>query len=238
MGGPAGGIQDRRGIGGYRARAPMGQARAFPMRPAVALRLGRVSNLPTVWTNVLAGMVLSGHAVADWRLAGTLVAVSLAYVGGMYLNDAFDAEVDALERPHRPIPSGEASRNAVFAIGLALLATHILLLAVVGYVPAGGTGSPPVLAGLALAAAIVIYDRWHKANPLSTVVMGLCRVLVYVIAGYSVADTLPEALWFGAAMLLCHLIGLSYAARQETLARVENLWPLVLLAVPLMYGMW
>ena len=30
------------------------------MTPLTALRLGRVSNLPTVWTNALAGIALSG----------------------------------------------------------------------------------------------------------------------------------------------------------------------------------
>ena len=31
----------------------------------VALRLGRVSNLPTVWTNTLTGIVLAGGALAS-----------------------------------------------------------------------------------------------------------------------------------------------------------------------------
>jgi 4-hydroxybenzoate polyprenyltransferase len=87
-----------------------------------ALRLGRVSNLPTVWTNALAGVVLSGGALGlgGWGLL--LIGLSLLYVAGMYLNDAFDAGIDAVERPSRPIPSGEASRIAVFANGFGLLA--------------------------------------------------------------------------------------------------------------------
>ena len=75
-------------------------------RAAVYLRLGRVSNLPTVWTNVLAGAALAGAAVGPGRLALPLVACSLFYPGGMYLNHAFDREIDARERPERPIPSG------------------------------------------------------------------------------------------------------------------------------------
>jgi hypothetical protein len=38
-----------------------------------------------------------------------LLSVSLIYVAGMYLNDAFDRDYDAAERPTRPIPSGEVS---------------------------------------------------------------------------------------------------------------------------------
>ena len=54
------------------------------------LILGRVSNLPTVWTNTLAGCALAGAAVGPGRLALLAIAFSLLYTGGMYLNDAFD----------------------------------------------------------------------------------------------------------------------------------------------------
>ena len=73
------------------------------MTLSVALRLGRVSNLPTVWTNALAGLVLAGQAGWDPRIPPLLLALSLFYVAGMYLNDAFDREIDARERPERPI---------------------------------------------------------------------------------------------------------------------------------------
>lgn len=73
------------------------------MTPAVAFRLGRVSNLPTVWSNVLAGAALAGAAgVSPPALVALMIAISLFYVGGMWLNDAFDAEIDARERPERP----------------------------------------------------------------------------------------------------------------------------------------
>ena len=70
-----------------------------------ALKLGRVSNLPTVWSNVIAAFALTGGA--PLRVVVTAaVAMSLLYVGGMYLNDAFDRDIDASERANRPIPSG------------------------------------------------------------------------------------------------------------------------------------
>ena len=51
------------------------------------LVLGRVSNLPTVWTNALAGVVLAGSATGSEFYWAALV-LTLAYIGGMYLNDA------------------------------------------------------------------------------------------------------------------------------------------------------
>ena len=201
----------------------------------IALSLGRVSNLPTVWTNTLAAVVLSGGALTDTRLVPLLVALSLFYVGGMYLNDAFDAGIDARERPERPIPSGQVSRATVFGAGFAMLGLGLAILAWIG--ATGGTGLWPLAGGLGLAAAIVFYDCYHKANPLSPVVMGLCRVLVYVTAGLCVAVPLPAPLWIGAGLLLCYLIGLTYVAKQENLGAVKNLWPLLFLAAPVVAGL-
>lgn len=201
---------------------------------ADALRLGRVSNLPTVWTNSLAGLALAGGFLAPLPLFLLMLAVSLAYVGGMYLNDAFDAEIDARDRPERPIPAGRVARVTVFQAGFAMLGASVVLLGIVGLET--GTGLRPPAAGLALAGLIVLYNRRHKGNPLSPLIMGLCRVFVYVAAGLCVTAALPQGLWIGAAMLLCHLIGLTYIAKQETLGRVANLWPLAFLAAPLVYG--
>ncbi len=65
-------------------------------------------------------------------LAGLLIALSLAYVAGMYLNDAFDAAIDRRERPDRPIPSGRVARRTVFVAGFAMLVRRTLVLALIG----------------------------------------------------------------------------------------------------------
>ncbi|WP_436641617.1 UbiA family prenyltransferase [Microbaculum sp. FT89] len=202
----------------------------------IALRLGRVSNVPTVWTNTLAAIVLAGGEATAWSTLALLLATSLAYVGGMYLNDAFDARIDARERPERPIPSGVVSRGTVFGAGFAMLGGCIVILAFVGI--SGPTGFWPALGGLALASAIVFYDWYHKANPLSPAFMGLCRALVYVAVGLAFTTALPWPLIAAAIVMLCYIVGLTYAAKQESLGRVENLWPLAFLAVPWVYGLW
>ncbi len=202
-----------------------------------ALSLGRVSNLPTVWTNLLAALVLAGGAVTDLRLLPLFLGLTLFYVGGMYLNDAFDAGIDAVERPERPIPSGRVARGTVFVLGFAMLGGGVICLAWAGYATEQGTGLWPALAGLALGAAIVFYDWYHKANPLSPVIMGACRLLVYVAAGVAIAVPLPLPVLIGGLLLLCYVIGLTYVAKQENLGEVKNLWPLIFLAAPLLYGL-
>src|SRR5437870_4696749 len=65
------------------------------------LILGRVSNLPTVWSNCLSGWWLGGGRHAE-KLPFLFLGAALLYVGGMFLNDAFDAVFDRQYRPERP----------------------------------------------------------------------------------------------------------------------------------------
>jgi 4-hydroxybenzoate polyprenyltransferase len=193
----------------------------------VALRLGRVSNLPTVWSNVIAGTVLAGGPASLPQLLLVAGAMSLFYVGGMYLNDAFDREIDARERPSRPIPAGEATAAGVTAIGFGMLAIGVALLA--------SFGNAAALAGLALAGAIVLYDLYHKDNPASPFLMGLCRALVYIgaAAAVSAGAALQAPVLIGASLLLLFVAGLTLAAKQERLERVSQMGPLLLLVAPL-----
>lgn len=200
---------------------------------SVALKLGRISNLPTVWTNTLVGVTLAGGSALDPRLPLLLVALSLFYVGGMFLNDAFDREFDARSRPERPIPAGQVTAGTVFGAGFGMLAAGLCLVALAG---AGAAGWRPAVAGAGLGAAIVLYDAWHKNNPLSPVLMGLCRLLVYVTAALAISASLGSDLLLAAAMLLSYLIGLTYTAKREHLNQLGSVWPLAALAVPVIYG--
>ncbi|MEM7746019.1 MAG: UbiA family prenyltransferase [Pseudomonadota bacterium] len=200
------------------------------MTPRAFLVLGRVSNLPTVWTNAMAGAALAG-AVAlnstDWAVL--ILSLSLAYVGGMYLNDAFDAEIDAAERSARPIPAGQVAREMVFILGFGMLAAAVLLSFWLGFY-AG-------LAGGALAASVILYDRLHKKTALAPILMGFCRLFTYVLAGLA-AGASSALLMIGALGVFAHTIGLTYAAKQEAYDRVDRLWPLAVMAVPIGIGGW
>jgi 4-hydroxybenzoate polyprenyltransferase len=189
------------------------------------LRLGRVSNVPTVWTNVLAGSIIAGGAQFPNEIVPIILAMTAFYVGGMYLNDYFDRAIDARERPGRPIDAGEIRAGSVLSIGFGLLVLGVMLM-----MPFG-TGA--VVCGLLLGSVIVLYDVWHKGNALSPVVMGSCRALVYVGTGVAVTGGISSPMIVGAVALACHVAGITYAAKQESLNRVGKLWPLVLLAVPL-----
>ena len=197
------------------------------MKLQTALRLGRVSNLPTVWTNALAGAELAGGAGAGTVLAAA-VALSLFYVGGMWLNDAFDAEIDTRERAGRPIPQGDVDRGTVFAGGFAFLGA--------GVVAGFALGLRAGAVALALAAAIVAYDWLHKRGASGPAIMGAVRLLAYAFGGVA-AGGFTAALVLGAVGLFAHVVGLTYAARQEAYDRIDRAWPLAVLAVPLIYAL-
>ncbi|MFQ5995609.1 MAG: UbiA family prenyltransferase [Acidiferrobacterales bacterium] len=203
------------------------------MNLRAALYLGRVSNLPTVWTNVLAGIVLSGGDLMQIPLP--LLSLSLFYIGGMYLNDAFDCEIDRRERPERPIPAGLVSLPTVFVAGFGMLAGGIAVLLWGGYGYEHGTGWRAPAAGGLLATVIIYYNWHHKQNPLSPLIMGACRMLVYVTAALTVTTALSDKIFVAAVALLCYLIGLTYIAKQEHLGTVKRFWPLAFWLVPLGY---
>jgi hypothetical protein len=193
------------------------------------LRLGRVSNLPTVWTNVIASAVIANPSAPVADVAFTGLSMTAFYVGGMYLNDFFDRDIDARERPGRPIHAGDIGAGTVSTIGFALLALGVMLL-----LPFGVSAA---IWGLALAAAIVLYDAWHKGNSVAPLIMGSCRALVYLATGAAVGGEIHSALIIGAIALAAHVVGLTYAAKQENLNQVDRLWPLAILAVPLLLAL-
>jgi len=193
---------------------------------AVAFRLGRVSNLPTVTTNVLAAVALSAADVSAWTIGAVCVAMSMMYTAGMFLNDAFDRDIDRIERPERPIPSGQVSAARVFDVGFVMLGGGILVVTLVG------PGWAPTMASVMLASAIIFYDAYHKQNRFAPLVMGMCRAGVYATAALVATGRIGGDVGLGIIALVSFLIGLTYIARFENLRQLGNVWPLGFLSVP------
>jgi 4-hydroxybenzoate polyprenyltransferase len=187
--------------------------------------LGRVSNLPTVWSNCLAGWLLGGGGgVLD--LAILTLGASFLYVGGMFLNDAFDHEFDRVTRRERPIPSGQIAASEVWRWGMAWLACGVVSLLFVGWWPAG--------LGLVLTGAVLLYDAAHKLVAFAPLLMAACRVVLYwVAAAAGDVGITGLALWSSLA-LGSYVTGLSVYAANERSKRALPYWPILLLAAPLL----
>ena len=162
----------RKSSGGSQRNCPNGDHRASIGIAGYSSQARPGLNLPTVWTNVLAGTILGGGDAGGARTVLVALAMSMFYIGGMYLNDYCDRHIDARERPERPIRGRNFANDG---------SGHRIRLALRGHRIDGrpwgrGGGREP-----ALAAAIIAYDWFHKRNPVAPLVMGLCRGLVYYV---------------------------------------------------------
>jgi hypothetical protein len=210
---------------GYATHSP--SIRSWRRRVRGYLALARVSNSPTVVTNVLAGAALSGAVRPSTEIALLAVAMVFFYTAGMFLNDLCDYAIDRHQRPDRPLPSGVVSRvEAAVAVVVLFAAGQALLLFV---------GPAPFLSGLVLIAAIVLYDLWHKTNPLSPVIMATARMLVYVTAFVAFPPNTYGPLVIVGGLLGLYIVGLTYVAKSETGAHLTKYWPVATLFLPVVY---
>jgi hypothetical protein len=201
------------------------------------LTLGRTSNLPTTWSNMLAGATLSGAVFGPVQLGVLLLCASAFYEGGMFLNDAFDAEIDARERPGRPIPAGEIARTSVFILGFGLLGLGLALLLAAPPLKLLRPGWGAALAGIATCAAVLAYNRWHKGHAWSPIVMGACRAGLYATAALAVSGKLEAPVLLGGGSLWLYIVGLTHIARFETGKVVDRAWVSAFVLSPLVVAL-
>ncbi|HEX4145365.1 MAG TPA: UbiA family prenyltransferase [Pirellulales bacterium] len=181
--------------------------------------------LPAVFTamaDLAMGFLLTHGDLEPWPVFAALwLSSSLLYLAGMVLNDVFDAELDARERPRRPIPSGRISRASAARLGIGLL----LLGIVAGWVASGLVGRFESGAiATVLAALILLYDGVLKPTPFAPVAMGGCRTLNVLLGMSAAAASLPQlepntagwnATWLVAGGIGVYIAGVTWFARGE-----------------------
>lgn len=202
--------------------------RAAALRPAARLRavlvLARVSNAPTVVSGAIAGAALAAQGLPDLgRTALTALALVAVYLGGMVLNDLLDVEVDRVERPGRPLPSGAVTVRGAAALVAGLFGGALVLLALVGV--------RPLASGACLVGLVVLYDAWHKGNPWSPVVMGGCRALVPVTAFLAIDPSPSAEVALAAALLGLWTVAITLLAKREQDGPLASWWPVAALLV-------
>ncbi|MFG3258570.1 SCO3242 family prenyltransferase [Streptomyces sp. NPDC048172] len=179
--------------------------------PAAALgawaQLLRVSAVLTVPGDALAGTVAGGRPVRR----GTLLAAGSSlclYEAGMALNDWADRDVDAVERPDRPLPSGRVAPAA--ALGAAGLLTGA------GLALAARAGRPALVTATALAGAVWAYDLHLKNTRWGPLTMGTARALnVGLGAAASGARGRAGNVLGAAALMGAHTVAVTGVSREE-----------------------
>jgi len=141
----------------------------------------------TVPGDVIAGAAAAG--ALGRRTAGLAGASVCLYWAGMAANDWADRELDAVERPERPIPSGRISGPAALGIAAGLTAAGLAVAARAG-------GARALAVAVPLAAAVWAYDLRAKNTAAGPAGMAACRALD-VLLGATPGDpvrALPAAL--------------------------------------------
>lgn len=201
------------------------------------LRLMRLANIVTAISDVLAGVAIGGSliSITFGRVAQgplslgklmlqqdstetvkiillLILATSGLYGGGVVLNDVFDAKLDKIERPERPIPSGLISKRSAAVFGIILLLIGIIAAA---FTNTANLLSQTTLIATAIAIGAVVYDKWSKHNsffgPLN---MGICRGL-NLLMGMSVVAYATQFFWYIALVPVIYIAAITMISRGE-----------------------
>ena len=183
------------------------------------LRLMRPANIVTAIADIMMGFAASGalYSITLWdngfmpeylQPLGWLVLATIGlYGGGVVFNDVFDADLDRVERPERPIPSGKASITGASLLGAILLAGGILAAWQVSVVSAA--------IALTVALLALLYDWKGKHHPmLGPVNMGACRG-GNLLLGVSAIPAMVENLWFIALIPIVYIAAITMVSRGE-----------------------
>jgi hypothetical protein len=157
----------------------------FPKAGDVA-DLVRLPSVLSVPGDVLLGTTTSARVEHPLRIAGLTAASSCLYMAGMSLNDYADRDVDAKERPKRPIPSGRVSSKFALRLASGLSAASL------GFAYTAG-GRRALEVALPLAATVWAYDLALKKTPWGPLGMAACRSLDILMGSLGSRKSWPAA---------------------------------------------
>lgn len=184
------------------------------------LRLMRPANIITAIADIMAGFAASGSVMqavdsSFWlpvllniETLGWLVISTIGlYGGGVVFNDVFDAELDRVERPERPIPSGLVSKTSAAIVG------GILLL--IGVVAAYQVSVLSAIIALVIALLALLYDAIGKHHSFfGPINMGACRS-GNLLLGVSAVPASIDGIWFIALIPLVYIAAITMISRGE-----------------------
>ena len=186
----------------------------------IYLRLARPANILTAIADILAGFAVSGSVIdfPNWQ-TGTIAVLNTKalcwitlstcglYGGGIVFNDVFDAKLDKIERPERPIPSGKISIKRTIAWGSILLISGVVTACMVS----GVSG----LIALIIVTLAMIYNSGVKQQAIfGPVTMGACRAANFLL-GVSINPANVNHYWYLSLISLFYIIAITLVSRGE-----------------------
>jgi hypothetical protein len=176
------------------------------------LQLMRPANLVTAIADILAGLSLAKFIFSTDTLSiQTIILLSIStvglYGGGVVFNDVFDAELDAIERPERAIPSGKVSKQNATILGILLLVIGIFCASIVSF--------ESMIIAFSVAVLALVYDKFGKHHAFfGPINMGLCRGGNLLLGMSVMMSTLQQFWWIGIIPVL-YIAAITMISRGE-----------------------
>ncbi|PWK25220.1 4-hydroxybenzoate polyprenyltransferase [Arcicella aurantiaca] len=159
------------------------------------LQLMRPANLITAIADIMAGLSIAKFVFSTDALSlQTILLLSLStvglYGGGVVFNDVFDAELDAIERPERAIPSGKVSKQNATLLGSILLILGVFCAFLVSF--------NSMVIAIVVAILALVYDKFGKHHAfLGPINMGLCRGGNLLLGMSVIMSSFQDWWWIG-----------------------------------------
>jgi geranylgeranylglycerol-phosphate geranylgeranyltransferase len=161
------------------------------------LRILRPVNSVMMGVGILVGVAVAG----GFKTSISFEVLALAFVTGftltgsaMVINDYYDREIDAVNEPSRPIPSGEVKpREAII---------YSLLLSALGLAAAYLTGLQSLAIAIFSGIVMMVYSAWGKRTGFpGNLMVSTCIGLPFIYGGVIVGDTFMSLLFSALAFL-------------------------------------
>ncbi|AAM02166.1 geranylgeranylglycerol-phosphate geranylgeranyltransferase [Methanopyrus kandleri] len=187
------------------------------------LELARPINCAMAALGVVVGELIAGARLDVGAVLAPVVA-AVVCAGGNAINDYFDAEVDAVNRPDRPIPSGRVSPRSARMFALGCFAVGVGMATVINRM---------CLAIAALNSVLLYLYSWRlKGTPLIGNVMVSYLVGSCFLFGAAVGQRPAPAVWLFLLAFLANLV----REILKDLEDVEGDAALGLKTLPIAYG--
>ena len=176
------------------------------------LQLMRPANLVTAIADILAGLSLAKFIFStDILSIQTIILLCIStvglYGGGVVFNDVFDAELDAIERPERAIPSGKVTKQNATILGVLLLIIGIFCASIVSF--------ESMVIAFIIAILALVYDKFGKHHAFfGPINMGLCRGGNLLLGMSVMMSSLQEFWWIGIIPVL-YIAAITMISRGE-----------------------
>ncbi len=146
------------------------------------LKLARIGNVVIAFLSVECAGILCGLNVAhSWEVFAAAVAASLVTAGGNAINDLFDVDIDRINRPSRPVASGNLSGIQVRNFYITVTLSGLIVSAVINIIT--------LVIALGAAALVFLYSYKLKRTVFfGNLVVALVTGLAFIFGGAAVGD--------------------------------------------------